>query len=94
MLMVITRRKPKYTGYGVFEDVGVGNVWLRSGRRRVLLVTPRAKNLHIDSDNEFAMQILLVIGSRIPRYSACGNHVMGSGWYVEPKVRGKDDAGS
>jgi hypothetical protein len=95
MLMVITRsRMPKYTGYGVLEDVGVGNIWVHheGASWRVLLVDLREKNLHIDPDNELVMQSLLIIESRTPRYSACGVHDMGSGWYVEAGVRGKDDS--
>jgi hypothetical protein len=94
MLTVITRsRIPKYTGYGVLEDVGVGNIWVHhegSGWR--VPVDLREENLHIDSDNEFVMQSLGAMRSMTPSYSACGIHVMGSGWYVEAEVRGKDDS--
>lgn len=54
ILMVITKsRMPKYTGYGVLEDVGVWNIWLHheGSSWRVLLVDLREENLHNDSDN-------------------------------------------
>jgi hypothetical protein len=94
MLMVIIRSSiPKYTGYGVLEDVGIGNIWVHhegSGWR--VPVDLREENLHIDSDNEFVMQSFLVIRSRTPRYSASGVHDMGFCWYVKAEVRGKDDS--
>jgi hypothetical protein len=94
MLMVITRsRMPKYTGYRVLEDVRVGDIWFHhKGSSWPVLVNLREKNLHIDSNNKFVMQSLLVIRSRKPRYSAWGVQVMGSGWYVEAQVKGKDDS--